>query len=309
VDGRRGAHRLELERALVDLDLDGRKDVFVTNGLARDVTSQDYITFAANEEARAGRAGAQPASRRAGAGAGAGADYLALTRAMPSTPIPNYAFRNGGGAGSVPAFANEARAWGLDDPTFSSGAAYGDLDGDGAPDLVVNNVNGEASVYRNNARALRRAHHYLQVALAGAGANRFGVGARVTLRAGGETLMQEQAPTRGFQSSVDPVLTFGLGARAAVDTLTVEWPDGRTSVLAGVAADRRVTVRQAEAAPGGSPPPGRRSPRPTPGCSPRWPTAASSTWRTARTRTWTSTASASCRRWSRPRGRRSRRPT
>ena len=168
---------------------------------------------------------------------------------MPQTPIPNYAFRNRGARGGL-AFTNEAQAWGLDTPSFSSGAAYGDLDGDGAPDLVVNNVNGEAFVYRNNARAVRKEHHFLQVALAGAGLNRFGVGARVTLRAGGETLMQEEAPTRGFESSVDPVLTFGLGARQTVDTLTVEWPDGRTSVSRGVAADRRVTVRQADARPG-----------------------------------------------------------
>jgi hypothetical protein len=120
---------------------------------------------------------------------------------------------------------------------------------------VVNNVNGEAFVYRNNARALHGDRHSLQVALAGAGGNRFGVGARVTVRAGGATMVQEQAPARGFQSSVDPLLTFGLGAAAAADTVVVEWPDGRTSTLANVAADRRLTVRQADAAPGRLTPP------------------------------------------------------
>jgi hypothetical protein len=216
---------------MADLDLDGRKDVFVTNGVARDVTSQDFIVFQANESMKA---------RRGGRGA---VDYLKLTAAMPATPTPDYAFRNDGNL----AFTNQAAAWGLDTPNFSNGAAYGDLDGDGALDLVVSNVNQEAFVYRNNARTLRKAHHYLQLRLEGAGANRFGVGARVTLRAGGATLMQEQFPTRGFQSSVDPVLTFGLGVHGRVDSLLVEWPDGRTSTMTDLAADRRVTVRQAVA--------------------------------------------------------------
>ena len=110
-----------------------------------------------------------------------------------------------------------------------NGAAYGDLDGDGALDLVVNNVNEEAFVYRNNARSLRKENRYLQVLLEGEGANRFAVGAKVALRSGDQTSRQELAPSRGFQSSVDYVLTFGLGARDTVDTLIVEWPDGRVS--------------------------------------------------------------------------------
>jgi hypothetical protein len=240
---------------IADLDLDGRKDIFVTNGLAKDVTSQDYIAFLADA-----------ATMKAATNAGRGrVDFGRLTKAMTSTPIPNYAFRNVGGL----RFTNEAAAWGLATPSISSGAAYGDLDGDGALDLVVNNVDQPAFVYRNNARRLHAENRYLRVRLEGEGGNRFGVGARVTMYAGGaargaargDVYMQELAPTRGFQSSVDYVLGFGLGPHDVADSVLVEWPDGRVSALRNVAANQLVTVRQAESVPA-SPRPAPRAPRP-----------------------------------------------
>ncbi|HVE78913.1 MAG TPA: VCBS repeat-containing protein, partial [Gemmatimonadaceae bacterium] len=219
---------------IADLDLDGRKDIFVTNGIAKDITSQDYVAFLANQETM----------KQVTNNGKSKVDFLRLTSAMAATPLPNYAFRNLGGL----RFANAAAEWGLATPSFSSGAAYGDLDGDGAPDLVVNNVDEEAFVYRNNARA-RGGNRYLQVRLEGAARNRLAVGARVTVHAGGAEEMQELHPTRGFQSSVDYVLTFGLGERGRVDSVTVEWPDGRASARANVAVDQRLVVRHAESAP------------------------------------------------------------
>ena len=225
---------------VADLDLDGYKDIYVTNGLAKDVTSQDYIAFLANRETMV-----QAAS-------GGRVDFRRLVDAMSSTKLPNYAFHNRGDL----TFSNESAAWGLDTLSFSSSAAYGDLDGDGALDLVVNNVNQEAFVYRNNARTLTP-NRFLQVRLEGAEANRFAIGAKVTLWSGTQQFFQELEPTRGFQSSVDYVLTFGVGQRDTLDSVKVEWPDreGRVSVLTRVATNQRLSIRESEAVPTPAPSP------------------------------------------------------
>jgi hypothetical protein len=215
---------------LADFDQDGYKDIHVTNGMPRDLTSQDFISFLANDQTMASAA------------RGKRVDFLRFVKAMASTPIPNYAFRNRGDL----SFANVSADWGLDTRGFSNGAAYGDLDGDGALDLVVNNLGQEASVYRNNARALLD-HRWLQVRLEGEGPNRYAIGARVTLRKGEQSFVQELVPSRGFQSSMDYVLTFGVGKLDTLQSVTVEWPDGRVSVQESVAANQRLTLRQAGA--------------------------------------------------------------
>ena len=216
---------------ITDLDLDGRKDIVVTNGLLRDVTSQQYLAFLADEEtARHVLSGEK-------------VDLMALTKRMSTTPLPDYAFRNDGGL----RFSNRAAAWGLDEPNVSSGEAYGDLDGDGALDLVVNNANLEAFVFRNNSRTLAPANKSLTVRLEGTGLNRFAIGSRVTVWAGADQYLQELSPTRGFQSSVDYALVFGIGVHDKVDSVTVAWPDGKHGVQAGVAANTKVTIRYATA--------------------------------------------------------------
>jgi hypothetical protein len=215
---------------IADLDLDGYKDIYITNGIAKDVTSQDYIAFLADQRTM------QAATT------GKHVDFQRLTAAMTSSKLHHYAFHNDGDLG----FTNEAQQWGLDTPSFANGAAYADLDGDGALDLVVNNSNQEAFVYRNNARTLLPANHFLQVKLEGEGQNRFAIGSRVTVQGPAQSFVQELSPTRGFQSSVDYVLSFGVGKIDTAQSVRVDWPDGRVSIIKNVPTNQRVTVRQSE---------------------------------------------------------------
>ena len=215
---------------IADYDLDGDKDIFVANGIYRDLTDQDFIAFFADRAAIASWIRDN------------GGDMRKLLSALPSTPLSNYLFASEGDL----TFTDRAAEWGLGASTYSNGAAYGDLDNDGDLDLVVNNVNQEALLYRNETDALL-GNAFLQVRLEGSGGNPFAVGARATAHHQGEVFTLEQVPTRGFQSTVDPLLTFGLGAARRVDSLVVAWPDGLVSVLPGLAVNQRLTLRQAQA--------------------------------------------------------------
>lgn len=213
-----------------DLDNDGRKDLFITNGIYRRPNDLDYINYVGNEAVQASLA--QEITQA----------NLALLERMPQIPLPNHAYRNEGDL----TFTNMAEAWGLAQPGFSNGAVYVDLNNSGALDLVVNNINAPAAIYRNHARERTR-HSYLTVLLRGAAANTAGIGAKVLVRHGTETQMLEQMPTRGFQSSVDPRLHFGLGPSRQIDSLVVVWPDRRFQVLTNVAVDRTLTLSQDDA--------------------------------------------------------------
>jgi len=213
-----------------DLDNDGRKDLFITNGVYRRPNDMDYITYVSQEAVQASLKDSITEAN------------LKLLQKMPQIPLANYAFHNNGNL----TFTNVADSWGLGDKGFSNGAVYVDLNNSGNLDLVVNNINAPASVYRSHARE-QNGNSYLTVALHGAGKNTTGIGAKVIVKTQGETQFLEQQPTRGFESSVDPRLHFGLGKFTRVDSLTIVWPDRRYQILTNVAANRLLTLSQGDA--------------------------------------------------------------
>lgn len=213
-----------------DLDNDGRKDLFVTSGVYRRPNDLDYISYVGNEEIQASLAG------------GVTQANMPLLERMPNIPMPNHAFRNEGNL----AFTSVGEAWGLANPGFSNGAAYVDLNNSGALDLVVNNIGAPATIYRNRVRDLPKSA-FLTVQLHGSGGNTAGIGAKVYVICAGAKQYLEQMPTRGFQSSVDPRLHFGLGDAASIDSLVVVWPDRRFQVLTNVAVNHTLTLSQNDA--------------------------------------------------------------
>jgi len=216
-----------------DYDNDGWKDLFITNGYVRDYTNQDFLKymndFMQNRPTNPSRE-----------------EVLQLVHQMPASNVINYMFRNRGGRADEVRFDNVGAAWGLAQASNSTGAVYADLDNDGDLDLVTNNTNQPAFIYRNDAEN-RLKHHYLTVSLAGAGANTQGLGAKVTLYRAGRQQFREQMPTQGYQSSVSPRLHFGLGTDPVIDSLRVVWPGGKQQVLTNVKADQVLTLKAADA--------------------------------------------------------------
>jgi hypothetical protein len=215
-----------------DLDNDGWKDLFVTNGYFRDYTNRDFLKYKGDyyfEKARAKEV----------------ADTLHLVTSMSSTPVHNYLYKNNGDL----TFTDKSSEWGMGAPGFSNGAAFADLDNNGTLDLIVNHLNAPAGIFKNNLKATNKPANSLRIELEGEGKNRFGIGAKIICYTASGIQFLEQQPTRGFQSSVSFKLHVGLGDREQLDSLTVWWPSGKQQTLREVKANSPLVLVESQASP------------------------------------------------------------
>ena len=228
----------------VDLDNDGYKDLFVSNGIYRRLNDLDYLDHLKKNEVQL-----ELNSRKFQSNpAPIDSDKLAeILQYAPSIPLPNYIFQSQGDL----SYINRAEEWGLADPGFSSGAAYADFNNDGGMDLVVNNTNGPATIYKNliyldNLDSLDK-NNYIKIQLIGEDLNTYGIGSKVLIYTNEKTFFQELMATRGFQSAVEPVLNFGLGNAKMIDSLRVIWSTGEHQLLFNIIANQRIRLYQRNA--------------------------------------------------------------
>jgi hypothetical protein len=208
-----------------DVDNDGWKDLFITNGIYRRANDLDYIKFlTGGNRVFPSRDLTRYTDRD-------------LYEKMPVYPNINYIYKNNRDL----TFTNMSGEWGINNRSFSNGSTYADLDNDGDLDLITNNINENASVYRNNSVTLS-ANHFLSVALKGKGLNTRGIGARVTLYCNGQKQVVEQFATRGLMSATSDVLHFGLGKTIMIDSLVMRWPDLSRQTLKNIPVDKLITL-------------------------------------------------------------------
>jgi enediyne biosynthesis protein E4 len=193
---------------MFDMDNDGFNDIFVCNGVNKDVTNLDFMEFFANDIIQKMVL------------TGKKEEVDEILKKIPINPMLHNAFRNKGDL----QFEEVGKSWGFTQPSFANGAAYGDLDNDGDLDMVINNENGPAFVYRNNARELN-GNNFISVQLKGKGKNTFAIGSKIKVYKDGQQFYRELVPSRGFQSCVDYKQVIGLGKINSLDSMVIIWPD------------------------------------------------------------------------------------
>ncbi|MCX6316391.1 MAG: VCBS repeat-containing protein [Bacteroidetes bacterium] len=213
-----------------DADNDGYNDIYACNGINHDVTNLDFMEFFADDIVKNMVIYGQKQS------------VDSVLKHIPIFPMPNKAFRNNGNL----TFTDAGEDWGFMEPSFSNGAAYGDLDNDGDLDLIVNNENQPSFVYKNNSRE-QNGNSYIGIKLKGRGGNTYAIGSKIKLFKSDTIYYRELVPSRGFQSSMDYKQVIGLGKLSSVDSMTITWPDGSVSRYDHPALNKVHELQQPEA--------------------------------------------------------------
>lgn len=209
---------------LLDLDNDGLRDIFITNGYLRDITNMDKMTNTRDVYKKA-------AARKENV------NYLKLLEDYPTTQLKNYAFQNANGI----KFNNKTEDWGLNQETKSNGAAYADFDNDGDYDLITNNLNQSCTVLRNNQQE-KLNNNFIKIKLIGSKLNTQGIGAKIWIETEDKSIFQEAYSVRGYLSCSEPVITLGLGSSVQIKSLKVLWPDGPQTVLSNLESNQLVEL-------------------------------------------------------------------
>lgn len=211
-----------------DYNNDGLKDIFVSNGIYKDLLDKDYLNYSANATMIKSKIDNKEKV------------LTMLVDSMPTVAVKNCMFRNMGGMH----FEWVSDQWGLGQLSFSNGSAYGDLDNDGDLDLVVNNVNMPAFVYRNNLDTAL--HKSIRFRLVGEEQNSQAIGAKVIIKHASGQAMAENYPARGFQSTTDPAMHFGVGNTSVVDSVFIQWPDRQVTILTALKTNNTYIVNRSE---------------------------------------------------------------
>jgi hypothetical protein len=216
---------------MADFNNDGYKDIHITNGIGRDFINADFVQFTTTTE------GMSETEKR-----------KLLNEKLASLDhvnLKNYFYLNNRNY----TFTDASSQAGIDELSMSNGAAYADLDNDGDLDLVVNNIDKEAFIFINNTiqKNITHANHCLQLMLEGDTLNRCGFGSKIFLYTGGFKQMQEQNPVRGYLSTVDTKITFGLGTHSKADSIVVIWPDNKMQVIKNISGDTLLTINKKDA--------------------------------------------------------------
>ena len=211
---------------LADYDNDGWKDLFVSNGYLRDYTNLDFIKYMENYVAMKGRLQRE--------------DVLEIIKQMPASNVSNYIFKNKGDL----TFKNQTKNWGLERASNSNGSVYADFDNDGDLDLLINNINQPVFLYQNEAN---KTANYLKINLKGTQQNTLGIGATVQVFEKGKVQQSEQYLSRGYLSSVSPILHFGLGKTTEVDSIIVTWNSGLSQKIGKTKSNQTLTLNETDA--------------------------------------------------------------